>query len=418
VISEDRAVRHPLRRAVAAAAGLLLLAAVAACGTTTPGGGDTAAPAPAALTGRALGSGFVGVSGTGFPVGAPVTVTATTPQGTTTVDLTTDDTGRLGASVAVPDGYRGPLDLKATAGAATGAATVDAGVDEQQEPAADAGARSLGDVACTTTAEVDATPPPGRPGDVVCLTGDFDDRLEITVGGTPAKPLTYSGGGDTRVRGIDVTADNVIVQGFRSEDARNMGARLQGNGITFRDNRIEHPVFGGDDTDGLRFFGDGITILHNTISDVSDGSDCDDEGCGDGPHPDCMQTYWSDSYPTSSHVTIEGNRCEKAAAQCLIGEGPQIPDEGVNGPGESTDWTVYDNYCSTGAAQSMQFKNVKNVTIVDNYFDGDNNKAIALAYASTGAHVGGNRLGERVEKLITFDDDLEEPGYVGPTPDR
>ena len=76
-----------------------------------------------------------------------------------------------------------------------------------------------------------------------------------------------------------------------------MGARLQGDNITFQDNTITHPVFGGDDTDGMRFFGDDITILHNTISDVSDGSDCNDDGCGDGPHPDCMQTFYSDQLP-------------------------------------------------------------------------------------------------------------------------
>ena len=35
-------------------------------------------------------------------------------------------------------------------------------------------------------------------------------------------------------------------------------------------------MYDGDDTDGMRFFGNDITILHNTISDVSDGSDCDD----------------------------------------------------------------------------------------------------------------------------------------------
>ena len=69
-----------------------------------------------------------------------------------------------------------------------------------------------------------------------------------------------------------------------------MGALLQGNDITFQDNTITHPVYRGDDTDGLRFFGDGIKIVHNTISDVSDGSDCNEDVCGDGPHPDCMQS--------------------------------------------------------------------------------------------------------------------------------
>jgi hypothetical protein len=237
-------------------------------------------------------------------------------------------------------------------------------------------------------------------------------------GGSAGAPVTYSGGGSTTVEGIDVTADNVIVEGFISKDAKSMGARLQGDNIIFRDNVIDHPVNDGDDTDGLRFFGDDIAITHNTISDVSDGSDCGDDGCGDGPHPDCMQTYYSDSYPTSSNVRIEGNRCEKAAAQCLIAEGPNLPDEGVNGPGESTNWTFFDNYCDTGAAQSVQFKNVTNVTIADNYFDGKNNKAIALSDGSTGAHVGGNKLGPKTPKLITFDDTTVAAGYIGPEPNQ
>jgi hypothetical protein len=41
-----------------------------------------------------------------------------------------------------------------------------------------------------------------------------------------------------------------------------------------------------------------------------------------------------------------------------------------------------------------------------------------LASASTGAHVGGNKLGPKTPKLITFDDGAEAPGYVGPTPDN
>jgi hypothetical protein len=66
---------------------------------------------------------------------------------------------------------------------------------------------------------------------------------------------------------------------------------------------------------------------------VSDGSDCNQDGCGDGPHPDCLQTFYSNQYPTSSRVTIEGNSCQDIAAQCLIAEGPVLPGEGVNGPG-------------------------------------------------------------------------------------
>ena len=124
-----------------------------------------------------------------------------------------------------------------------------------------------------------------------------------------------------------------------------MGAKLLGDNIVFLDNLIVHPVYTGDDTDGIRFFGDHIKIVQNTIADISEGSNCTNDGCGDGPHPDCMQTWYSDNYPTSSDIVIEGNRCEKAAAQCLMAEGPMLPDEGVSGPGQSANWVFHNNYC-------------------------------------------------------------------------
>jgi hypothetical protein len=388
---------------------LLLLAIWAtACGTSTP------APVPQ-VTGRPLGSSFVAIEASGFLPTSPAVVTGSTPQGPATVNSSTDRAGRLMTSVPVPAGYQGPLDVTVTVGGTAATTTVTAGA-APGEQLAEPGVRPPGDITCTTTADV-SSPPAARAGDVVCLTGEMSSRLVIDKGGTAQSPVVYSGGGDATVRGIDVTADHVVVEGFTSKDADNMGARLLGDDITFRDNTITHPVFDGDDTDGMRFFGDDITILHNTISDIGDGSDCDGDGCGDGPHPDCMQTFYSDTYPTSSDIMIEGNRCENAAAQCLIAEGPQIPDEGVNGPGASTGWIFFNNYCETGAAQAVQFKNVTDVTIADNFFDGSNNKAISLSDGSTGAHVGGNRLGEKTRKLITFDDGTVSAGYIGPQPD-
>jgi hypothetical protein len=362
-----------------------------------------------------LGATFVGVGGSGFSVSAPAVVTGTTPQGTTTVNAMTDNGGRLNTSIPVPQGFHGSMNVQVSVGTATASTSAEAGADSGAEPAADAGVRPLGAVNCTVTAGVDSIPDVG-PGDVVCLTGDLSSRLTLKQGGTAEAPVVYSGGGTSTVKGIDVTADNVVVQDFTSAEAKSMGAGLQGNNITFQDNTINHPVNAGDDTDGLRFFGDGIKILHNTITDINDGADCNQDGCGDGPHPDCMQTFYSDTNPTSSDITIEGNRCENAASQCVIGEGPVLPGEGVNGPGQSVGWTVYDNYCEAGAVQSVQFKDVKNVTIVGNAFEGSNNKAISLAYASTGAHVGGNKVAKTIGLLITFDDGDESPGYIGPMP--
>jgi parallel beta helix pectate lyase-like protein len=287
------------------------------------------------------------------------------------------------------------------------------GSDRPTQPKVPSGANSP---PCTVNAEVDSVPT--VTAGVICLSGTLDSRLTITAGGTPDQPVTYAGGGDTTVQGIDVLASNVVVQGFTSTDAHSMGAKLLGDNIVFQDNKISHPVNAGDDTDGIRFFGDNIKMLNNQISDVSDGSDCNEDGCGDGPHPDCFQTYYSDEYPTSSNIVIDGNRCEKVAAQCLIAEGPNLPDDGVQGPGQSANWTFSNNYCDDGAAQALMIRDIQNVSITDNDFEGSNNKAIALADGSTGAHVDGNKLNPRIPKLITFDDDNEASGYSGPQPDE
>ncbi|GAA0948606.1 hypothetical protein GCM10009559_48380 [Pseudonocardia zijingensis] len=270
--------------------------------------------------------------------------------------------------------------------------------------------------ACTVEADVGSVPAVA-PGAVVCLSGTLDSRLTLTAGGTPDRPVTYTGGGSARVRGIDVLASNVVVEGFTSAEAHSMGAKLVGDGIVFQENTISHPVYEGDDTDGVRFFGNHIQLLRNRISDVEDGADCDDDGCGDGPHPDCFQTYYSDEYPTSSDVVIDGNRCENVVAQCLIAEGPNLPDEGIRGPGASANWVFRNNFCDDDAVQAVMLKDVQNVSITGNDFEGHNNKAIALADGSTGAYVDGNTLNPRIPKLITFDDPYEADGYRGPQPD-
>lgn len=51
-----------------------------------------------------------------------------------------------------------------------------------------------------------------HPGDVICLS-DMDKPLQITVGGTPTAPVTYSGNGSTphRVQDPDMPASPVPV---------------------------------------------------------------------------------------------------------------------------------------------------------------------------------------------------------------
>ena len=235
----------------------------------------------------------------------------------------------------------------------------------------------------------------------------------ITTGGVPGRPIIYAGQGSVTVRGIDVEASDVVVEGFTSDHGNAMGAKLHGDDIIFSDNSINNPVYTGEDTDGVRFFGDGIAILHNTISDVNGGSHCTNDGCGDGPHPDCFQTFASDHYPTSTDVLIVGNRCVNVAAQCLMAEGPVLPSDHVDQPGRSGNWLFDENYCDDGANQAVMIKNIENISIIGNDFEGTNHKAIALADASTGAHVFGNHVNPRIGTLLTFDDDASRAGYVG-----
>ena len=104
-----------------------------------------------------------------------------------------------------------------------------------------------------------------RPGDVICYTGDLDDPLEITVGGTVDAPIVYSGDGDTRVPGIRAEADHVVVQGFVSDGADSTGIWAAGTNVTIQDNTVTQVRFTQNDVDGIRFFGDGAQVLHNAV---------------------------------------------------------------------------------------------------------------------------------------------------------
>lgn len=124
------------------------------------------------------------------------------------------------------------------------------------------------------------------------------------------------------------------------------------------------------DGGGIRFFGDNIQILDNTVSGTSND---------DGRHADCMQTY-SDDSPPSQHVRIEGNFCE-----------------------------------TLEAAQTLMFEDVQDTTIVDNDFAGPTHHAIGLAIGSTGAYVSGNKVNPKTRYEVGIDDS-SLAGYEGPEP--
>jgi len=60
---------------------------------------------------------------------------------------------------------------------------------------------------------------------------------------------------------------DVVVKGFSVIDGKAPGIWMKGIDITVENNTVRHPS--GDDYDGLRFFGDDLKIVHNTIGDIS-----------------------------------------------------------------------------------------------------------------------------------------------------
>ncbi|GAA0906041.1 hypothetical protein GCM10009559_74310 [Pseudonocardia zijingensis] len=273
--------------------------------------------------------------------------------------------------------------------------------------------------ACSTTAPTPSTGTPSAedcispgqrpsPGDVVCFSGELDEPLEITTGGTDSAPITYLGNG-TVVPGIRVDADNVVVDGFVSDGADSTGIWVRGRNITVQNNTITQVNYAGEDVDGIRFFGDGTKILNNRVYELEGSDDVEDS------HVDCIQTF-ATSGPGSSDVVIQGNRCEDIRAQCLMAEGPN--DEGGSGEGVSRNWLFDGNYCDSHAdAQSVALEDIQDVTISNNEMVGEANKAFALGKGSTGVIVRDNRIGPDYGREVGFDDPSAQEGYQGPPAD-
>jgi hypothetical protein len=176
-------------------------------------------------------------------------------------------------------------------------------------------------------------------------------------------------------------------------------------------NTVRHPI--GDDYDGLRFFGDDLKIVHNTIGDISpDSTDA---------HADCMQSFATgpkSRTPNSGNVNrvlIDGNRCERIDNQCLIVEGPFSSAGDGSGIGRSSDITFSNNYCDAHASQAVWMDDVRNVTLKNNDVQRGVQKAFALTNNSVGATVSGNKIAPQIENEISMDD-TSEIDYHGPTP--
>jgi hypothetical protein len=242
-------------------------------------------------------------------------------------------------------------------------------------------------------------------GDKICATGDMStSRLSIDKGGTASSPLRVVGSGSTVVKGITVTANNVLVSGFSVVGAKAPGIELKGSNITASNNTVKHPT--GGDADGLRFFGKNIKILNNTITDINPG--------GGKAHADCMQTFatGSDS-PASQNVVISGNRCERIDNQCLIAEGPNSSAGDGSGQGSSSNITFINNYCDVGASQALQIDDVSHVKVSGNTITGTPDKAFSFQNKSTNAIVTANKVAKGIGYQVGMDSSSKS-GYSGP----
>jgi hypothetical protein len=245
-----------------------------------------------------------------------------------------------------------------------------------------------------------------KPGDVVCFdTVAKAQRLKITKGGTPGQPLTYSGTGQ-EVGGIDIDADNVIVDGFTMTKPSAPGIEIHGNNVTVQNTTVTAPK--GGDGDGLRFFGNNITIRHNTISKTDNST---------GAHADCMQTFATDDQDVASqHVVIDGNRCEQVDNMCLMAEGPHSAAGDGSGKGVSEYWTFSNNYCqSKQASQTLMVDDVQHLTVTGNTWAAGPDHAIGLQNHSTDAHVNNNNLDPSIHCEVGIDTSSKK-GYQGPAP--
>lgn len=250
-----------------------------------------------------------------------------------------------------------------------------------------------------------------RPGSRVCLSGNglSQAELKITVSGTQDEPIVVSGEGVV-LRGLDVQADHVVVEGLTFVDGSGLtlqgaghvvrdnvlrgaaldgilcepctdavierntvdgtdgtGIRVQGDRITVRDNTVTGSVKkAATDADGIRFFGTALRITGNTVRDIKEYYP--ELSKDDWPHPDCFQTFDDDS-PTTYDVVISGNTCTNVDAQCLIGTADERGNAGV--PAGVRSIIFQGNRCDVEGSQAVYLEKYGNVEVRDNELLGD-----------------------------------------------
>jgi hypothetical protein len=224
--------------------------------------------------------------------------------------------------------------------------------------------------------------PPGA----VLTTADSTSPVSITSGGTSESPTVYDGQGHT-VGGIEISADNVVVENFFVRNAHNAGVSSLGSNITIRNCDIAQVDDGGThDINGISFFGDGHKILFNRIGPNLV------KGSPNGSHTDGIQTWNTSSKRSSSNVVIEGNRVEGPTSssdetyihQGVMAEGARSSDGGGGGSGASRNWLIQDNFFATAGNQVIKLDGIEDVEIARNVFAGNAAKIVESTEISSG----------------------------------
>jgi hypothetical protein len=239
------------------------------------------------------------------------------------------------------------------------------------------------------------------PGDKICITGDLGDfRMKVNYSGTEQAPIQVVGDGQTRVRGIDVDASYVLVDGFTVLNAASPEIQLNGVNITLQNTVARHATTEGYDS--VQFFGDNIKILHNTLGGNS----------GDPAEtPSCIETSSTDaSSSPSRNVLIDSNRCENTTYACLSAAGPHGPRG--TGQGQTSEIRFTNNYCQAQVA-AVSLNDVQSATISGNVVEGPDH-AWSLQNNSTGAKVAGNTIAPGTAYEVGMDDS-SKAGYQGPS---
>lgn len=259
--------------------------------------------------------------------------------------------------------------------------------------------RTVADTDSMVAAMSEATP-----GDRICLYGDLHaKRLVLRRSGTPERPIELVGDGQTILRGITVEGSNITISGVNAVRPQAPGIWLHGDNITFENSTVLSPR--GNDGDGLRFFGNNITIRHNTIRDTRHLN---------GAHADCMQTYAINARQVASQqVRVTDNRCEKISNICLIAEGPHSMAGDGSGVGQSSDFLFSNNYCENHAYQATMLDDIRGMMITDNAIYGRKPKAFAFQNNSTHAVVARNVIGPGIDYEVGMDES-SKVGYQGP----